>query len=63
MFDFPPRSLAARTFITVELTQHEVHRLIQVLEAEANRAADNADQVAFADYLFQQAAALRGALR
>jgi hypothetical protein len=63
MFDFPPRSLATRTLITVELTPHEVHRLIQVLDAEANRAADDADQVGYADFLFQQVAALREALR
>ena len=35
MFDFPPRSLATRTLITVELTQHEVHRLIQVLDGRS----------------------------
>ena len=49
MFRFPPCSLAARTFITVELTQHEVDPFDRSARgAEANRAADNADQVAFA---------------
>jgi hypothetical protein len=63
MFDFTARSWATRTLITVELSPHEVHRLIEVLDDEANRAADNPDQVGYADFLCQRVAALREALR
>jgi hypothetical protein len=51
-----PRSLAARTFITVELAPRELHRLIRVLEEDATKAADDPNQLDFADFLFQRIA-------
>jgi hypothetical protein len=60
-FIFAPRSLAARTLIPVEITPRELHRLIRILEDEAVKAADDPDQLDFADFLFQRIAVLREA--
>jgi hypothetical protein len=60
---FAPHSLPTRGFITAHVTPHELHRLIRLLEVDAVRAAEDVDQIAFVDYLFQRVAALREAAR
>jgi hypothetical protein len=62
-FIFAPRSLATRSLVTIEVTPHELHRLIRAIEDDAAKAADNPDQIDFADYLFQRVATLREAAR
>jgi hypothetical protein len=62
-FFFPSRSLPTHSIVTIEVTPRELHRLIRVLEDEAVKAADDVDQLDFADYLFQRVAALREAAR
>ena len=62
-FIFPPISLSTRALVPVELTPRELHRLVRLLEGDAIRAADDPEQVDFADFLFQRAAALREAGR
>jgi hypothetical protein len=59
----PPRSVPTRDLITIGVTPHELHRFVRLLEKEAVKAADEADQIAFADFLFQRIAALREAGR
>jgi hypothetical protein len=60
---FAPRALLLRPAITTELTAFELHLLIEALQVRACRAADDPDQIDFADYLFRRVAELREALR
>jgi hypothetical protein len=60
-FIFAPRSLATRSLVTIEVTPYELHRLIRILEDEATKAADDVDQIGYADFLYQRVAALREA--
>jgi hypothetical protein len=58
-----PRALLHRSLITVEITPLELSVLIEVLTTRAVRAADDPDQVDFADFLFRRIAELREAFR
>jgi hypothetical protein len=49
--------------IRIEVTPLELSLLIEALETRALRAADDADQVDFADYLFRRITELREASR
>lgn len=60
---FAPRALLIRPAITVEVTPSELHVLIEALETQAARAAENGAQVDFADYLYRRVAELREAAR
>jgi hypothetical protein len=53
----------ARLLIAVEITPLELSLLIEVMQARALRAADDPDQIDFADYLFRRVAELREAGR
>ena len=60
--NFAPRALLHRRLILVELTPSEHHKLIQLLEAEAEQAiADGLDD--FADFVLRRIAELREAGR
>jgi hypothetical protein len=60
---FAPRSLVVRQTITIEVSPEELYKLVCVLEAEAEHAAEYSDRIGYADYLFQRIAALREAAR
>jgi hypothetical protein len=64
MKDFAPRALLHRPPpVQVALTPHELALLIERLETRAREAAEDPDQVDFADYLFRRCAELREAGR
>jgi hypothetical protein len=61
--DFAPRSLLRREKISVQLTPHELCLLIEGLELRARAAAEDEQQVDYADFLFRRCAELREAGR
>jgi hypothetical protein len=58
-----PRALLNRTLITVQVTASELHTLIEALETKAAKAAEDGDQIDFADFLYRRCAELREACR
>jgi hypothetical protein len=60
---FAPRALLVRPSISIAVTQSELYTLIEALESKASHAAEDANQVDFADYAFRRIAELREALR
>ena len=58
-----PRSLLLRPLITLEVTPAELSVLVVALNAKACRAAEDPEQMDFADYLFRRVADLREAFR
>jgi hydroxymethylglutaryl-CoA reductase len=60
---FAPRALLLRASITIAVTPGELSLLIAALQSKAERAAEDLDQVDYADYVFQRIAALREAGR
>ena len=57
-----PRALPRRSTIVVELTPSELHKLVRVIETEAEQAMAD-EQIDFADFLFLRIASLREAAR
>jgi hypothetical protein len=58
-----PRALLHRLTISIEVTPAELSALIEVLTAKAARAADDPQQIDFADFMFRRVAELREAFR
>ena len=58
-----PRALLRRSLISAQVTQSELSLLIEALNAKAVRAAEDPEQIDFADFLFRRAAELREAGR
>jgi hypothetical protein len=58
-----PRALLHRSLIPVEVTSLELSLLIGVLEARAHIAAQDPEQIDFADFLYRRVAELREAFR
>jgi hypothetical protein len=58
-----PRALLQRSLISVKLTPAELSSLIEALNTKAVHAADDPDQIDFADFLFRRVAELREAFR
>ena len=60
---FAPRALLRRPLICIQVTPSELSLLIKALNAKALRAAEDPEQVDFADFLFRRVAELREAFR
>jgi hypothetical protein len=60
---FAPRALLRRELISVPVAPSELSLLIETLTAKALRAAEDPEQVDFADFLFRRVAELREAFR
>jgi hypothetical protein len=60
---FAPRALLSRPLITIEVTSSELSMLVEALNTRACRAAEDPEQIDFADYLFRRVAELREAFR
>jgi hypothetical protein len=60
---FAPRALLHRSLISVQVAPSELSLLIEMLTAKALRAAEDPEQVDFADFLFRRVAELRDAFR
>jgi hypothetical protein len=58
-----PRALLRRSLISLAVTPSELSLLIEALNAKAVRAAEDPDQIDFADFLFRRVAELREAGR
>jgi hypothetical protein len=58
-----PRAMLPRPLIAIELTSSELSMLVEALSAKACRAAEDPEQIDFADYLFRRVAELREAFR
>jgi hypothetical protein len=58
-----PRALLRRSLISAQVTPSELSLLIETLTAKALRAAEDPEQVDFADFLFRRVAELREAFR
>jgi hypothetical protein len=63
MIHFAPRSLVVRPLIRLDVTPFEHSGLVEWLEARALRAAEDPEQIDYADYLFRRIAELREAVR
>jgi hypothetical protein len=60
---FAPRALLCRSLISIEVSPSELSLLIETLTAKAVRAAENSEQIDFADFLFRRVTELREAFR
>jgi hypothetical protein len=58
-----PRALLRRSLISVELTSSELSLLIETLNVKGVRAAEDPEQIDFADFLFRRVAELWEAFR
>ena len=58
-----PRALLLRPLITIAVTPSELSALVEALNGRTCRAAQDHEQVDFADYLFRRVAELREAFR
>jgi hypothetical protein len=59
MIHFAPRAVVSRPLIRLEVTPYEHAGLVEWMEARAQRAAEDPDQIDYADYLFRHITELR----